>query len=266
LQNVMEGLVTARNVPKKEAEDIAKQALDKVGLSDKYHAWPSQLSGGQQQRVGIARAIAVKPDVILFDEPTSALDPELVGEVLGTMKVLASEGITMVVVTHEIGFAKSVATKVLFMSDGVVVEEGKAEDILSAPKQEAHETIRTLSRELGLSTWNKQSFACLSSRFPYGENITENKLSMVDQAEQLLLDLGLHQVRVRMHGNLARIETDENGLNRLMDKENRHIIYEKFKQIGFAYVSADLLGYRTGSMNETLEQSEVSTPSRPASK
>jgi L-cystine transport system ATP-binding protein len=136
LQNVMEGLVTARKIPKKEAEETAKKALDKVGLSDKYNAWPFQLSGGQQQRVGIARAIAVKPDVILFDEPTSSLDPELVGEVLATMKVLASEGITMVVVTHEIGFARSVATKVLFMSDGIVVEEGNAKDVLVAPKQE----------------------------------------------------------------------------------------------------------------------------------
>jgi L-cystine transport system ATP-binding protein len=136
LQNVMEGLVTARKIPKKEAEETAKKALDKVGLSDKYNSWPFQLSGGQQQRVGIARAIAVKPDVILFDEPTSSLDPELVGEVLATMKVLASEGITMVVVTHEIGFARSVATKVLFMSDGIVVEEGSPEDVFVAPKQE----------------------------------------------------------------------------------------------------------------------------------
>jgi L-cystine transport system ATP-binding protein len=136
LHNVMEGLVTARKVPKKEAEEIAKKALDKVGLSDKYNAWPHQLSGGQQQRVGIARAIAVKPDVILFDEPTSSLDPELVGEVLNTIKVLASEGVTMVVVTHEIGFARSVATKVIFMSDGVVVEEGNAEEVLSFPKHE----------------------------------------------------------------------------------------------------------------------------------
>ena len=147
LQNVMEGLVTARRVPKQEAEETAKRALDKVGLSDKYHAWPHQLSGGQQQRVGIARAIAVKPDVILFDEPTSSLDPELVGEVLNTIKVLASEGVTMVVVTHEIVFARSVATKVLFMSDGVVVEEGNAEDVLSFPRQDR--TKQFLQRYLG---------------------------------------------------------------------------------------------------------------------
>lgn len=147
LQNVMEGLVTARKIPKKEAEEIAKKALDKVGLSDKYDSWPYQLSGGQQQRVGIARAIAVKPDVILFDEPTSSLDPELVGEVLGAMKVLASEGVTMVVVTHEIGFAKSVANKILFMSDGVVVEEGKTDDVLLFPKHER--TKQFLQRYLG---------------------------------------------------------------------------------------------------------------------
>ena len=147
LQNVMEGLVTARRVPKQEAEETAKRALDKVGLSDKYHAWPHQLSGGQQQRVGIARAIAVKPDVILFDEPTSSLDPELVGEVLNTIKVLASEGVTMVVVTHEIVFARSVATKVLFMSDGVVVEEGNAEDVLSFPMHDR--TKQFLQRYLG---------------------------------------------------------------------------------------------------------------------
>jgi L-cystine transport system ATP-binding protein len=136
LRNVMEGLTVARKIPKKEAEEIAKQALDKVGLGDKYHAWPHQLSGGQQQRVGIARAIAVKPDVILFDEPTSSLDPELVGEVLNTMKLLAAEGVTMVVVTHELGFARSVATEILFMSDGVVVEQGDPESFFTAPKQE----------------------------------------------------------------------------------------------------------------------------------
>ena len=136
LQNVMEGLVTARKIPKKEAEETAKKALDKVGLSDKYHSWPYQLSGGQQQRVGIARAIAVKPDVILFDEPTSSLDPELVGEVLGTMKLLAAEGVTMVVVTHEIDFAKNVATKVVFMADGVVVEEGSTAEVIGHPKHE----------------------------------------------------------------------------------------------------------------------------------
>ncbi|MDR1049305.1 MAG: ATP-dependent sacrificial sulfur transferase LarE [Synergistaceae bacterium] len=112
--------------------------------------------------------------------------------------------------------------------------------------------IRTLSRELGLPTWNKQSFACLSSRFPYGEEITAERLIMVDQAEQALLDLGLRQVRVRHHGKVARVETDEEGFAALMDRKVREALYERFKEIGFAYAALDLLGYRTGSMNETL--------------
>ncbi|MDR2522908.1 MAG: ATP-dependent sacrificial sulfur transferase LarE [Synergistaceae bacterium] len=116
------------------------------------------------------------------------------------------------------------------------------------------EEIRALSKELGLPTWNKQSFACLSSRFPYGEGITPERLGMVDRAEQLLLDLGFRQVRVRHHGNSARIETDEEGFSRLTDRKVRETLYTQFKQIGYAYVSLDLLGYRTGSMNETLPQ------------
>lgn len=117
--------------------------------------------------------------------------------------------------------------------------------------------IRTLSRELGLSTWNKQPFACLSSRFPYGQSITRERLQMIDRTEQLLLDLGLKQVRVRYHGNLARIETDEDGFQRLMDRMNRASIYASFKEFGFIYVTIDLLGYRTGSMNETLDPEEL---------
>ena len=112
--------------------------------------------------------------------------------------------------------------------------------------------IRELSKEIGLPTWNKQSFACLSSRFPYGENITAERLSMIDKAEQFLLDMGFHQVRVRYHGNLARIETDRDGFLLLADQTLREKIYAAFKKIGFTYVSADLLGYRTGSMNETM--------------
>jgi uncharacterized protein len=112
--------------------------------------------------------------------------------------------------------------------------------------------IRALSREMGLPTWSKQSFACLSSRFPYGESITEDRLKMVDQAEQLLLDLGLRQVRVRYHDKLARIETDEEGFGVLLNQATRETLYAQFKRIGFTYVSLDLLGYRTGSMNETL--------------
>ncbi|MCB2294813.1 amino acid ABC transporter ATP-binding protein [Clostridium algoriphilum] len=136
LENVKEGLITARKVPKKEAEEISRKMLDKVGLTDKYDAYPSQISGGQQQRVGIARALALNPEVILFDEPTSALDPELVGEVLTVMKKVAKEGITMVVVTHEMSFAYDIASRVIFMEGGVVVEEGTPKEIFQTPKEE----------------------------------------------------------------------------------------------------------------------------------
>lgn len=136
IENITEGLIIGRKVPKKEAVEIAKEALDKVGLSDKYDSYPSELSGGQQQRVGIARAVALNPDIILFDEPTSALDPELVGEVLQVMKDIASTGITMLVVTHEMSFAKDVANRVIFMDGGVVVEEGSPSDIFIHPKHE----------------------------------------------------------------------------------------------------------------------------------
>lgn len=136
LENVMEGLIIARKIPKNEAEEISKKTLDKVGLKDKYNFYPSQLSGGQQQRVGIARAVALNPEVILFDEPTSALDPELVGEVLSVMKAVAKEGITMIVVTHEMSFASDIASKVIFMDGGVVVEEGSPKDIFLSPKEE----------------------------------------------------------------------------------------------------------------------------------
>ena len=136
LENVTLGLTAGRGVDKAEAEAIGRRALQKVGLSDRADYYPAQLSGGQQQRVGIARAIAVKPDVILFDEPTSALDPELVGEVLEVMKELAREGTTMIVVTHEMKFAQDVANHVVFMADGVVVEEGRPEDIFLRPREE----------------------------------------------------------------------------------------------------------------------------------
>lgn len=136
LQNVMEGLVVARKVPKKEAKKIALQALEWVGLSDKIDSYPSQLSGGQQQRVGIARAVALDPEVILFDEPTSALDPELVGETLEVIKNVAERGITMVVVTHEMSFAEEVANHVVFMADGYVVEEGTPKEIFRNPKED----------------------------------------------------------------------------------------------------------------------------------
>lgn len=136
LENVMEGLVIARKVPKEEAKKRAEEALDWVGLIDKKESYPSQLSGGQQQRVGIARAVVLNPEVILFDEPTSALDPELVGETLEVIKKVAKKGITMIVVTHEMSFAQDVASKVVFMDDGVVVEEGAPDEIFRQPKEE----------------------------------------------------------------------------------------------------------------------------------
>lgn len=136
LENVMEGLVVARKVPKKEARERALEALEWVGVLDKKDAYPSELSGGQQQRVGIARAVVLNPEVILFDEPTSALDPELVGEVLELIKKVAKKGITMIVVTHEISFAEEVASKIVFMDGGYVVEEGKPAEILVSPKED----------------------------------------------------------------------------------------------------------------------------------
>ena len=146
IENVAEGLIVGRKIPKEEAYKISREALNKVGLSDKYDSYPSQLSGGQQQRVGIARAVALNPDVILFDEPTSALDPELVGEVLEVMKEIAREGTTMIVVTHEMGFAKDVAKKVIFMDGGNIVEEGTPHEIFITPKEER--TRRFLRRVL----------------------------------------------------------------------------------------------------------------------
>lgn len=136
LENVTEGLIIARKISKKQAEELAKKVLNKVGLSDKIDFYPSQLSGGQQQRVGIARALALNPEVILFDEPTSALDPELVGDVLSVMKKVAEEGITMIVVTHEMSFAYDIATKVVFMEGGVIVEEGTPREIFTNPREE----------------------------------------------------------------------------------------------------------------------------------
>ncbi|NYG06152.1 polar amino acid transport system ATP-binding protein [Phycicoccus badiiscoriae] len=134
LQNVMEAPVFVKGVPKAQAQSRARELLDRVGLADKPAAYPAQLSGGQQQRVAIARALAMEPALMLFDEPTSALDPELVGEVLDVMKSLAADGMTMIVVTHEIGFAREVCDRVVFMDGGVIVEEGKPHDIFSNPQ------------------------------------------------------------------------------------------------------------------------------------
>lgn len=135
LENVIEGLVTARKVPKAEAITRGKAALAKVGLADRVDFYPSQLSGGQQQRVGIARAIVIKPDVILFDEPTSALDPELIDDVLDVMRDLVDDEMTMVVVTHEMSFARDVASQVVFMAEGNVVEKGTPAQIFEHPQE-----------------------------------------------------------------------------------------------------------------------------------
>ena len=136
LKNVMLAPVDLKKMDKKTAEENAKELLARVGLADKAHVYPHQLSGGQQQRVAIARALEMKPDIMLFDEPTSALDPEMVGEVLAVMKELAKGGMTMAVVTHEMGFARDVADRVIFMDEGVIMEEGTPEEIFKNPKNE----------------------------------------------------------------------------------------------------------------------------------
>jgi len=147
LQNVMEGLIVVKGMKKCDAKIFSEQALERVGLQGRFDYYPSQLSGGQQQRVGIARALVMQPEVILLDEPTSALDPELVGEVLNTIKEVAQSGITMVIVTHEIAFAKEVATRVVFMEGGYVVEDGSPDEVIKNPKEER--TKQFLSRILG---------------------------------------------------------------------------------------------------------------------
>ena len=134
LENVMAGLTIVQKKDKKEARDIAEHYLNVVGMGNRMSYYPSQLSGGQQQRVGIARALALQPHAILFDEPTAALDPELVGEVLSTMKTVAQTGITMAVVTHEMGFAREVADRVVFMDGGIVVEEGNPQEVFDHPQ------------------------------------------------------------------------------------------------------------------------------------
>ena len=136
IDNITLAPVTLRKMKRDEAKRVARELLDKVGLLDKQDVYPSSLSGGQNQRVAIARALAMNPEVMLFDEPTSALDPEMVGEVLQVMKDLAKDGMTMVVVTHEMGFAKEVCKRVIFMAEGKIVEEGAPDDIFTNPKHE----------------------------------------------------------------------------------------------------------------------------------
>jgi len=136
LQNVLEGPTQVKKISRAEAAELGAELLKKVGLEDKADSYPAMLSGGQKQRVAIARALAMQPKVMLFDEPTSALDPELVGEVVGVMEELAKEGMTMIVVTHEMWFAKEAADRVIYMDDGVIIEEGSPEKIFSNPENE----------------------------------------------------------------------------------------------------------------------------------
>ena len=151
LENVTEGLIIGRKMPKADAVKLGRQALEKVGLSDREDSYPSQLSGGQQ-RVAIARAIATKPVIIYFDEPTSALDPELTGEVLAVMRTLAEEGMTMLVVTHEMGFAQNVSNQVVFMEHGVVVEAGDSHTFFQHPREERTRAfLQTLSGRMELA-------------------------------------------------------------------------------------------------------------------
>lgn len=153
LENVMEGLIIAQKMPKEEAREKSLTMLRRVGMEEKIDVYPAQISGGQQQRVGIARALVLNPDIILFDEPTSALDPEMVGEVLECIKGVAQEGITMIVVTHEMGFAREVANRVIFIEGGNIVEEGSPNDVFNHPKQErTRQFFSRITRDWNLGT------------------------------------------------------------------------------------------------------------------
>ncbi len=153
LENVMEGLIIAQKMPKEEAREKSLAILKRVGMEEKIDVYPAHISGGQQQRVGIARALVLNPDIILFDEPTSALDPEMVGEVLECIKGVAQEGITMIVVTHEMGFACEVANRVIFIEGGNIVEEGSPNDVFNHPRQErTRQFFSRITRD-----WNRGS-------------------------------------------------------------------------------------------------------------
>ncbi len=148
LKNVTEGLIAVRKIKKDQAEKIALGFLEKVGMQDKLKSYPYEISGGQQQRVAIARALACKPKIIYFDEPTSALDPELIGEVLSVIKQLAQEGMTMLIVTHELNFAKNISNKVIFMEDGNILESNSTKEFFTSPKEKrTKEFLKSLSQE-----------------------------------------------------------------------------------------------------------------------
>ncbi|KMY49157.1 amino acid ABC transporter ATP-binding protein [Peribacillus loiseleuriae] len=158
MENVMEGLLVVQKSSKETARKLAMEVLAKVGLTEKANAYPVQLSGGQQQRVGIARALALNPEVILLDEPTSALDPELVGEVLEVIKRIADEGITMIIVTHEVSFAKDVSDYIVFMDQGEIIEEGTPTVIFNYPKEERTKRFfKRINREAGILESNLSS-------------------------------------------------------------------------------------------------------------
>ena len=156
LENITEGLIIARKIDKMQAEKTAREALDRVGLLDHQNHYPHQLSGGQQQRVAIARAIAADPQIIFFDEPTSALDPELTGEVLTVMNDLASDGMTMLIVTHEMEFARTVSNHIVFIDNGEVVEAGQTDKIFSAPEKERTAAFLGLAKEKETNTDRKE--------------------------------------------------------------------------------------------------------------
>ncbi len=148
LENVTLGLIHARKISRKEAEEKAVSVLEKVGMANRLEAYPSQLSGGQQQRVAIARALAADPEIIYFDEPTSALDPELIGEVLAVMRQLAEDGMTMIVVTHEMNFARNVSNKIIFMEDGNIIETGASKEFFENPKTErSREFVKSITAD-----------------------------------------------------------------------------------------------------------------------
>ena len=150
LQNVTEGLIVAHKVEKQKAEEIGMRMLEKVGMAEKASHYPSQLSGGQQQRVAIARALSADPEIIYFDEPTSALDPELIGEVLSVMRNLAEEGMTMIVVTHEMDFARNVSSRTVFMEHGHIVEEGESASFFASPKMERTREFLRMEENRGI--------------------------------------------------------------------------------------------------------------------
>ena len=174
LQNVMEAPRQVKRLPKRRAKAEAMELLQRVGLADRAHYYPSELSGGQQQRVAIARALAMRPALMLFDEPTSALDPELVGEVLRVMRDLADAGMTMIVVTHEMAFAAEVADRVVFMDDGVVVEQGPPAEVLRDPRQERTRSfLSRVRQEVDAEAEAARALAALQEKVLQDEGVTD---------------------------------------------------------------------------------------------